>query len=465
MVGHWTRSVVRIVALGGLVAAPLSVVALTAEPAAATTVVVSTPAALRTQWVNPPGPPASLTIQLANDITLDCSINELDRTTTHGDVVLDGQGHTLSENCTSMGIRETLEVSGTSDNVTVQNLTLTTAGGNNIGAIEMENNGLILGTGGLTLNAVTMTNNHNNGGGAVEVTNAGTADLTITNSTFTNNTSCSGGGAIEYRTGGNLVITGSTFANNQANRTGGAFLMDGTSHDLTMTNSTITGNTALRVGGIAVNHGHAALTYVTDVNNTTGASLSSCSLSAGSSQSSDDDEATDPPEPDPTTRAQANGDTPANLRVDQTNAARRGVQNLTTFATVFAQPHGGPNCGDLSGPPTGPLTNTVSQGFNFADDTSCGLTGTGDSQAATNDPKLGALADNGGRNPTLLPQTGSPLIGLVPLASCGAGQGITIDERMLPRPDPADLLGPGCDTGAVEIQLPAPLVVAPKFTG
>jgi hypothetical protein len=416
------------------------VVALTAGPASAAPTVVTDEASLFTAWQN------DTSIQLANDITLDCSIGELDRTTTNGDVVLDGQNHTLTENCSSSGTRETLEVSSGDDNVTVQNLTLTANGADNIGAIEMEG-----GTGGLTLNGVTMTNNHNHGGGAVEVTNDGTADLTVINSTFMNNASCgSNGGAIEYRTGGNVVISGSTIANNQSGDDGGAIALDNNSHDLTVTNSTITGNTALNVGGLEVDHGNATLTYVTDVNNTTGVPLV-CPASASASPSDDDNAAAETPDKHPHDAApQAVGDTPANLRVSAPDSM------LTTFASVIAQPHGGPNCGDFS-TPTVALTNTVSNGFNFADDTSCGLTGTGDSQVATNDPLLGGLGDNGGRNPTLLPQTGSPLSDKVPLASCQAGAGITIDERKLPRPS-----GAGCDIGAVEVQV---AVLAARFTG
>ena len=107
----------------------------------------------------------------------------------------------------------------------------------------------------------------------------------------------------------------------------------------------------------------------------------------------------------------------------------------------------------------------VSAGYNAEDDAgaSCGFS------TSTNDIVglplgLGALADNGGPGPTLLPQTGSPLIDHVPAASCQAGSaaGIATDERGITRPQ-----GPGCDTGAVEVQVvaPAPVVIQPAFTG
>jgi hypothetical protein len=49
------------------------------------------------------------------------------------------------------------------------------------------------------------------------------------------------------------------------------------------------------------------------------------------------------------------------------------------------------------------------------------------------------------------------LIDAIPIADCGAMQGISTDERGVTRPQ-----GPGCDIGAVEVSV---IVVTPKFTG
>ncbi len=69
------------------------------------------------------------------------------------------------------------------------------------------------------------------------------------------------------------------------------------------------------------------------------------------------------------------------------------------------------------------------------------------------DPRLGALAANGGSTPTLLPGAGS-----VAIDALGAGPCPGTDQRGLPRP----ALG-GCDAGAVEVQPapPAPPAAAP----
>jgi Bacterial Ig-like domain (group 3) len=59
------------------------------------------------------------------------------------------------------------------------------------------------------------------------------------------------------------------------------------------------------------------------------------------------------------------------------------------------------------------------------------------------EPHLGTLADNGGPTETALPATGSPAIGIVPLASCT----VNVDQRGLSRPGAGKA---ACDAGAVE---------------
>jgi hypothetical protein len=89
---------------------------------------------------------------------------------------------------------------------------------------------------------------------------------------------------------------------------------------------------------------------------------------------------------------------------------------LTSFGSVVAQAlGGGANCTVAA--------STTSNGFNFTDDASSGA-GTcmfnlaTDHVGATNNPLLGALANNGGPTQTMLPQDGpSPLIDAIPGAS------------------------------------------------
>jgi hypothetical protein len=134
---------------------------------------------------------------------------------------------------------------------------------------------------------------------------------------------------------------------------------------------------------------------------------------------------------------------------------------LSSFGSVVALPQGGGvNC-SFTG------VTTTSNGFNFSDDASCGFTAGTDQQNA-GDPGLGALADNGGPTQTRLPLPGSPLIDAIPVASCQAdgASGITADQRGVTRPQ-----GPGCDIGAVEVEVAGPAVPAApvqavvRFTG
>ena len=93
------------------------------------------------------------------------------------------------------------------------------------------------------------------------------------------------------------------------------------------------------------------------------------------------------------------------------------------------------------------LLKDISEGgHNVVADSSCGLGGTGDAVVA-GALGLGALGDNGGLTPTMLPAATSPLAGQVPADAC-----VDEDQRALARP-----IGPACEVGAVEIdetQLP-----------
>ena len=138
-----------------------------------------------------------------------------------------------------------------------------------------------------------------------------------------------------------------------------------------------------------------------------------------------------------------------------------GAETVNFFGTVVALPQDGAvNCDLLDGETT--------SAYDFSDDDTCELTGTGDRENA-GDPELGALADNGGPTPTLLPADTSPLVNFIPLESCqdDGASGIETDQRLLPRPAET-----GCEIGSVEIQpppepepAPGPVAAAPPFTG
>jgi hypothetical protein len=92
--------------------------------------------------------------------------------------------------------------------------------------------------------------------------------------------------------------------------------------------------------------------------------------------------------------------------------------SLNSFGTVIGLPNPSSTTQDclLNG------VSVTSNGYNFeqggVDATSCGLHGTGDVQNGA-DPNLGALGANGGPTNTQVPQTGSPLINVIPIPACG----------------------------------------------
>ena len=90
----------------------------------------------------------------------------------------------------------------------------------------------------------------------------------------------------------------------------------------------------------------------------------------------------------------------------------------------------------------------LSQGYNLASDASCGFAATGD--MSSTDPLLLPLADNGGSTWTMLPDTNSPALDVIPVVngSCN-DSGVSSDQRGNDRP-----AGVGCDIRAVERAAP-----------
>jgi CSLREA domain-containing protein len=258
-------------------------------------------------------------------------------------------------------------------------------------AIEKTNNvsstgstrfgGAISNAGTLTVENTRFSGNGADYGGAIY--NSG--NLTVRNSSFDSNYSQGFGGAI-YNRGGTLTVYGSTFSGNSG-QWGGGIATNGTT---TIANSTFSGNTATANGGGVYN----ASNGTTRVFNST---------------------------------FSGNGGNPGGAVF---------TYGQVSFTNSVITASGGGDCS------TGSSGAVHSGGNNVVSDASCGFTATGDQQST--DPKLGALADNGGSTQTMLPQTGSPVLGAGNAAVCAAAPVGGQDQRGVPRPASA------CSVGAVE---------------
>jgi len=382
----------------------------------------------------------------------------------------------------------------------------------------------------VTLTRCAITENVSNDGGAISATDTG-AVVTVTGSRFENNGDpinapfTEDGGAIR---GGEVKVTGSTFIGNSAEN-GGAVYTGG--DDAQIVGSTFTGNTATQGGG-AISAGTTSVTGSTFVDNTVvdgnGGAIEADaadiidSLFDGNTAGEDNDGG-----------AVYTGD--GSVTIDGSTFVRNTTSgdgeggaveastNVTATNSTFTQNTGGedvinaegdegggdvtlryvtfvdnitvqndPQDGAIDSDGDGTLTSfgsvfggntpntcepdfgaVVSEGYNYADDDSCGLNGGPGDVENGPDPKVEPLGDFGGPTPTrppVLPD--SPLIDAIPVADCYPG--IAVDQRDLPRPEDGNLDGTnGCDIGAVEVQTqdsptptpPGPIAARPTFTG
>jgi hypothetical protein len=435
MRGRVARRGVALLGAVGLVAALL--VAIAAVPAGAAT--ASDEASFRTAWTDA----SATSIDIAADITLSCGSGGVAVRNSAMALVINGAGHSVAQTCASNGI---LQQDGTGA-VTIASLTLT--GGNAVGS-----GGALVAAGAVTIdnsNVLGNTAGHRGGG----VSAVGLA--TVTRSTFADNhaglTTSDGYGGGIY-TDGQLMLTGSVLTENTADGSGGgsgnAGVVvvgstisnnvgpvgaggTGSPGTIVVRDSTISGNSALESGAGGVGAiGPITVTNSTVVDNEAG-SIGGGGIFSDSS----------------VTLAYA---TVAGNRVSG-SAANVVSPRLSAFGSVVALPIGGSgNC----------QARTTSNGFNFSDDSTCGLAASTDRQGV-GDPLLGPLADNGGPTLTRAPLALSPLVDAIAPESCQAdgAAGVTTDQRGVLRPQGVD-----CDIGAVDVAgVPTPVITPPRFTG
>ena len=337
-------------------------------------------------------------------------------------------GNTTVASTTISGNKNLANSGGANGVLDTNNLTMsgsTVTGNTNQSATGGANG--VLDSNTTTLTATTVDSNQNLTGSGDAQAVLDTSDLSLTDTTVTNNKSHTDSGLSQgvIFPGGTNTVTTSTIAGNESSTgsgdAAGALYLPG-NDTIVVTNSTISGNLA---SGTTSEGG--AIDKVTLVAAGTG-KHSGAGAAAATSVS-----------------------LVYSTIVDNTAAtgANLDVPTATTFGTVIALGHGGTNC--ASG------ISTTSNGSNFSDDSSCSLTGTGDTQSG-GDPKLAALGDFSGPTPTRPPLFDSPLLDKADCTAAGAN-GIIVDQRGVSRPQ-----GTACDIGSVEVR-PASLVVDKSVTG
>jgi len=292
----------------------------------------------------------------------------------------------------------------------------------------------------ITSDAAVSTVNGNTAKGGAGVVNVSAGKTTsLTGVIIQQNVAGSSGGA-GVLSFGNLTIDGCTVAENSAAAIyGGVALLGGASTTTTITHSTIRDNFAVTGAGVVMGDGTLALSDSTLSGNTAISNYSGLAKVNGTATVTN------------TTISGNNGGAAAGGILNQagnldivnatvtgnTAVAAAGIgvgAGTVTFKNTIISANTGGNC-------VGPIT---SNGFNIEDTDTCGLTATGDQK--NTDPKLRALADNGGLTQTHNLQPDSPAI------DTGTDTGApTTDQRGITRPLDGNADGTAAfDIGAVE---------------
>jgi len=232
--------------------------------------------------------------------------------------------------------------------------------------------------------------------GAIDNRNAMTITASAFYDNYANNNFTSGGAICN---GGTLTIANSTFSTNssQGNNGGSGGAIYTYAGTLTVTNSTFSQNSATTSGGAIYSQGGTVqISNSTFGNNPESIGGGGALSNAGGSVQ---------------------------------------IQN-----SIVANSANGGNC-------AGTIT---SKGYNLSSDSTCEFSSPGDLNGEN--PKLGALKNNGGPTQTMALPSGSPALDAGNPAGCRdfAGNLLTTDQRRRPRPGGGETTG--CDMGAYESQ-------------
>ena len=340
------------------------------------------------------------------------------------------------------------------DDVSISGLTLRGGLDPSGGAFDAENSDV-------TIDALVLRQNEaDNIGGAISVDNG---KLTVLNSRFANNTAGEGGAIYandDFPSVGDgsasLVIRDSTFTGNTATEPGtgsaGAVYFDDTVDSALISGSTFSGNVA-SFGGGAIN-AFGVQTGVARIENSTITGNTAGHAGGGIYVYNEYD---NPIEiVNSTVTGNVAGDTGGGLyNYAFDDPVESGNGDVTVSSTVVAGNDAtvGPDLANrVYEAGDNPVQGTFLTGFSLIGDTAgAPITETpAGSNILNADPQLGGLTNNGGPTQTMLPAATSPLV------DAGVANGLTTDQRGLPRTVKRSFTlppgGDGTDIGSVELQ-------------
>jgi CSLREA domain-containing protein len=328
----------------------------------------------------------------------------------------------------TFSVSGTITLTSTLPNIVSGAGTLTINGGGNITISGGGSVRVMVNSGNLTVQNLTIANGNAGGGSGGGIRNSGT--LTVTNSTFSGNSAGFGGGIVNVS--GTLTVTNSTFSNNTAATNGGGIYNDSNS-TATVTNSTFSNNNAGNQGGGIYNAHNLTVTNSTFSNNNatsdSGGIFNSGALTVTNSTFSGN--------------SAANGGGIRNsgtLTVTNSTFSGNsagfggGIRNFSTATlqnTIIANSTGG-DCVNSGGSVTGSNNLIEDTGAN-----ACGLTNGVNGNIIGSDPNLGALTGS----PAYFPLNPGSLA-----IDAGTNSGCPADSQNgVTRPQ-----GPNCDIGSYE---------------
>jgi hypothetical protein len=393
---------------------------------------------------------------------------------------LDISGHGSSDTIIRSGkASRVFEVSG-AVTVTISGVTIRDG---EVSESNAKGGGLLNSSSGLALREVVVT--HNLARASSETVSGGgiwnSGKLTLIDSSVTENVADASGGSgesggiaegggVSNESDAELFIEGSTISGNTADARGapggeakGGGVFATITEPGSISASTVSGNLADAAGegssgGIAEGGGlmvlsgtSAPLTNLTIAANTVRAKGSPEGIAEGGGLLT---------ESEGTGEVTVNSATIASNKIDGTGGGiDEGTDLFTNLPTkientIVSAGVGPAESGNCAG------EKLESQGFNLDTANDCGFNKTGDQ--VNTDPQLGPLQGNEGPAPTMAPAAASPVV------DHGSAFGISVDERGKTRP--VDLASSpnasvpgadGSDIGAVELQGPAAVVIAP----